>query len=63
MNANIQLTKREFYIVLAALLSTEDCQDSFRASMQALKQEPAKDKEVMTLGERLLKQLDPEERL
>ena len=60
---NIQLTKREFSLLLAGIMVAEDAPDAFRCGLRALGQPDAKDREVLELGERILKQLDPEGRL
>jgi len=58
-NPTIQLTRRDYCLLLAALLAAEDSPDAFRLSLAVLRQKPATDREVMELGERMLAQLDP----
>jgi anthranilate phosphoribosyltransferase len=63
MSADIQLTRREYCLLLAALLAAEDSPSAFRAGLAALRQKPATDREVTELGERMLDQLDPDKTL
>lgn len=46
--------------MLAGLMTAEDAPDAFRLGLKALGQPNAKDREVVELGEKVLKQLDPE---
>jgi hypothetical protein len=59
IEVKIKLTRRDFYLMLAGLMSVEDAPDSFRCSLRALNQPPANDSEVIELGERILAQLEP----
>lgn len=60
---NITLTDREFKLLLAGLMAAEDAPDAFRCGLVALGQPKANDREVVELGEKILKQLDPKQKL
>jgi len=59
----IQLSERDFFLMLAALMITEDAPEAYRCSLAALRQRPATDGEIVELGERILTQLDPQQTL
>lgn len=59
MNAEVSLTKRELGLIVAALMSVEDAEDSFNVSLRVVGEAPAGDKEVCELGERLIRLQNP----
>jgi hypothetical protein len=59
----IQLSRRDYLLLLAALLATEDSPAAFRCSLMALREKPARDREVIELGERMLSVLDPNQKI
>ena len=63
MTHTITLTKRELCLLLAGIMVAEDAPDAYRCGLKALGQPDAQDREVVELGDRILKQLDPENKL
>lgn len=59
----LDLSRREFCLLVAGLMSAEDAPDAFSCGLKALGQPAAKDREVVELGERILAQLDPDRKI
>lgn len=59
----LNLTRRDFELILAALMVTEDAADAFRISLVTLRAAPATDREVVQLAERIFIQVDPDRKI